>query len=608
MCRVSDRPTCRPPVSKQWGGRRERITPSSANAAEPRPRTAVGTTFDILRGFANMLIDGRSLSEGEVVRADLCIVGAGPAGISLACELMGRGLSIVLLESGGEKENADADRLNDGRSTSAKYAPLDMYRRRVLGGASSIWGGRIVPYDAIDFEERDWVPASGWPFPKSELAPWYDRAAPYFEIGEPEFDARRALAAFTPFIQGFDDPDILSTSFERFSAPTNLWRTNRKRLIAAADLRVVTNATCRELVCGDRDSRIDHAEIATIGGPSWRVEAARFVVACGGIETYRLLAGSDRAHPAGLGNRHDNLGRWFMSHIEGSIAHVRLRDPRTPIVWDFERSRDGVYGRRRFTVAEGVQRRERVLNFMVRLHHEQAADPRHGHPVLSTMFFAKNFILPEYRRKISMLERATQDGLPRGWPFWSKHLSNIVLGSPGLSRFLVDWIIRRHVHYRRVPYVALPSARGLYPIDFNAEQAPDRDSRLILGDERDRNGKRLAIVDWKMSELDVRSIVRNFELFRAGFARSGVADFEYDPDDLAERIRTDTMPVGGHFIGEARMSLAPRDGVVDPNLRVHDIDNLWVVGAPVLPTSSHANPTHTIVALALRLADHLGSI
>lgn len=552
-----------------------------------------------------MLIDARSLPTGQTVISDLCIIGGGPAGLILANELAATGLKITLVETGGEKTDANADSLSSGRATSEKYAPLNMYRRRVLGGASTIWGGRIIPYDPIDFEVRDYVPNSGWPISYDAILPYYRLAAPYFEVGEPTFDAREALAAFEPFIAGFDDPDVLSTAIERFSPPTNLWRTNRAHLVAAPNVTILGNATCVKLALAGDPSEITSAECVTLANTRLDVKAKRFVLACGGIETVRLLGNSNDVHPNGLGNANDCVGRYFMSHIEGSIGRVHLKDPKTPVKWDFERTPEGIYTVRRFTLSPAVQRRERIENFMIRLHHDQAADPRHGSAVLSLMFLAKNFILPEYRRKISMVERATQASMPKGTAFWAGHLGNIAWGASGLAVFVTDWIYRRNIQYRRVPYVTLPSARGVYPIDFNSEQIPNPESRIRLGSETDRFGLREAVVDWHMMDEDVFSIGRAFSVMKAAFAQSKLADFVYPEDSILDRIRAESVPIGGHHIGVTRMSADPRKGVVDSNLKVHDLANLYVLGSSVFPTSSHANPTFTIGAMAVRLANHL---
>ncbi len=552
-----------------------------------------------------MHTDGRTIPNETVIETDLLIIGAGPAGITLAAELAGSGISVVLTESGDMKSSDEADSLSQGRSVSGKFAALDMYRRRVFGGASVIWGGRCVPYDPIDFEPRDYVPDSGWPFRRSELDPWYDKAAAYCEIGKADFDVRTSLPVPGAFIAGFASEVVESTSFERFSAPTNFGRKWGPTLAAAPNLKIITAATCTRLVTTPDGTRVTQALFSSLADTRFVVRAKSFVVAGGGFESFRLLAASNDVHAAGLGNTSDALGRHLMAHIEGGIAHLHLRDPATPVDWGFHVTPEGIYGRRRLTLSPEAQRRHELLNFMVRLHHPTAVDPRHGSAVLSMMFLAKQFILPEYRRKITMIERMVADSMPQGLSFWGQHAWNLVRGAPGLSAFVTDWIVKRYLRYHRIPYVALQSRAGIYPIDFNCEQIPNPDSRVVLTDETDRFGMPVSLVDWRMAEQEVQSIARSLRVMRDAIGATGLATLVFDDVRLEELIREEAVPVGGHCIGLTRMSSDPRKGVVDGNLRLHDVPNAFVLSASSFPTSSHANPTFTLVAMATRLAGHL---
>lgn len=551
-----------------------------------------------------MLIDGNALPAGTRIACDVCIIGGGPAGIIVASELAGRGLDVVLLESGGTRPDAAAEALSDAVDSGNDYMPLNLYRRRILGGTSTIWGGRCVPYDPIDFEARDWVPHSGWPIGRSDLAPHEAKAAEYCEIGLPEFDADRALPGAGALIEGFDSPRTPTNSFERFSPPTNFGRKWHAQLVAAPDVRVIVNSTCVGLD-RDADGRIAVARVRTLADGGFDVAAARFVVACGGLETFRLLRLSGGAE--GLGNAGGALGRYFMTHIEGTIAKVRVRDPRRRVEWGFPRSRDGIYGRRRIGIAAEEQRRARTLNFIMRFLFANPVDPRHGDPVLSAMFLAKSFILPEYRRKVTMVERTAAASIPQGTRFWWGHLRNLVVGSPRLAAFLGGWVVRRHMRYRRIPYVALPSRNGDYVIEFNGEQLPNPESRVYLADnDRDRFGMPKIGVEWRSSPQDFASIAANLRLVRDELAASGAATLEIGPDDeLDALVAANAVPVGGHLIGMARMSASEADGVVDADLRVHRDPNVRVIGAAVFPTSSHANPTFTVATLAIRLAADL---
>lgn len=548
-----------------------------------------------------MLIDGRRVSDHASIDCDICIIGAGPAGLTVAHELKDSGFKIVLVESGDFKSNAAAEALSEGDGDDT-LLPLNLYRRRAVGGTSTIWGGRCIPYDSIDFEERDWVAHSGWPIGRGALEPFEAKAADYCEIGLPEFDARKAVPGGSGLMEGFHSADVTSNSFERFSPPTDFGRTWGRRLVSNDRVSILTGSTCVGLE-RDQSGRISSALIRSLSGGAFAIRAGRFVVACGGLETYRLLRIS--GGPEGLGAASGALGRYFMTHIEGTAAKLKVADERTRVEWGFPRSHDGVYGRGRLGIAPERQRADKTLNFMMRFHFANPVDPRHRDPVLSAMFLAKSFILPEYRRKITMVERTAAAG-PKDMAFWARHAGNIVLGAPSLAAFLADWVPKRHFAYRRIPYVARPNRSGEYVVEFNAEQAPNPDSRVFLSETRDRFGVPKVAMDWRCTDQDLASIATNLRLVRDQLAASRVATLDIGPDGgVEELVRTHATPVGGHIIGLARMSRVAADGVVDADLRVHGDDNVRVVSSAVFPTSSHANPTFTLVTLAVRLAADL---
>ena len=231
-----------------------------------------------------------------------------------------------------------------------------------------------------------------------------------------------------------------------------------------------------------------------------------------------------------------------------------------------------------------------------RTHLPDPADPAHGDPVLSAMFLVKDLILYEYSRKFR--ERRTTMGERL------RHLGNIA-GHPGrLTAFSRRWIKDRILADRKLPSVVLGSSTGAYTLEFHAEQAPNPESRVTLSNERDRLGMPRLRLDWRTTELDFDSLKSAYALLAAELARTGVGRLTYDPDRLVERARAEGA-YGGHHLGTTRMSLDPRDGVVDPQTRVHGVGNLFVASSAVFPTSSQANPTLTILALTLRLAAQL---
>lgn len=555
-----------------------------------------------------MIINAHTLDDGAILDADICIVGAGAAGLAIAETFRSTSHRVVVLEAGGEGYSKAAQQLYEGElAQDQSHPPPHMYRQRRLGGSTTIWGGRCVPFDPIDFEARDYVPHSGWPFGFETVEAYYPRAQAYLDAGAYDYRAESAMPAGQgQFIDGFSDPDMMSDVIERFSLPTDVFRKLKATLAGLPNIHIVSNATCLSLDTID-GRRVESARCITGGEKGFTVRAGRFVAAAGGLETVRLLFNSDREHERGLGNSHDLLGRFYMCHLEAGVGAMQLSPADRPVRYGFDRTRDGVYTRRKFTLSAAAQRRLQVLNVSVRLHHDSVMDARHRDPILSSMFLAKRFLIPEYRRKFSVLEHAAGRQSDEDHTALPAHLRNVVLGSPRLALFTADWTWRRYMKTRRLPYVALHSARGTYPLDINGEQAPDPDSRVTLGESRDRHGQRRLRVDWRMNALDQTSIATSLRFMRDRMEASGCGTIAFDDAALEEAVAA-SVPVGGHHIGGARSGATSRTGVVDENLRVHGVDNLYVASAACFPTSSHANPTLTLVALSLRIADHLKSL
>ncbi|PWC28708.1 GMC oxidoreductase [Teichococcus aestuarii] len=556
-----------------------------------------------------MILDALSLAPGTTLEADLCIVGGGAAGLSLASALEDSGLSVLLLEAGGRKfDPRQQDGLQGSVAPGSSHSPPHMYRRRVLGGATAIWGGRCVPFDPIDLEARDWVERSGWPIGWDDLAAYYPAAQVHCEAGAYAYDVGTALpAGAPPTIEGFSDPDLIADRLERFSRPTDFGKSTFARLTAARQVRILLNAQALRLVtegAAGQAGPVQRLEAASAPGRGLTVRARRYVLATGGLEVPRLLMASDESRRGGLGNESGALGRYYMCHAENTLGRLRLTPSNRPVALDFEVTEDGTYVRRKFGLSAAAQRREGLLNTIFRLHYPLIADPAHGSGVLSAMYLVKDAILPEYRRKLATIEIANRGRMVRDSRFWLSHMANVVKDSPGVLKFGQAWLRKRTFASRKLPFVVVRSRDGSYPLDVNAEQVPNADSRVTLTGERDAYGLPRLQVDWRLHRQDIDSLVRSMRVARDAFARSGTATLTFDDATIEDEVRAST-PVGGHHIGTARMAESPRDGVVDAHCAVHGVPNLYVASAAVFPTSSHANPTLTIVALALRLADHL---
>lgn len=544
-----------------------------------------------------MLLDARDLPDDQALDAAICIVGAGAAGIALALDFAQAGNDVLLLESGG----AAADRATQGLyagtvENAALHSPPDTYRQRRLGGSTTIWGGRCVPLDPIDFEQRSWIPHSGWPIDYRDLLTYYGRANRLCEAGP---FAYRAGDAFTeplpPMIGGFSSEVFSTTSLERFSCPTDFGRRYGAALREAGGVRLVLHANVTALHLNAAGTHVEQAMVRTLTGRALPVRARHFVLATGGLEVTRLLLASRDVQPDGIGNDHGVLGRYYMCHLAGTIGSIAFARPET--VWHGYDLDGDVYCRRRLALTPDAQRRLHLGNFVARLHHPRITDPAHRTGLLSLLYLARAFIPYEYGKRLHGEETADLRTLLR-------HVYNVASDPFGTAGFLLHWLRYRTLPQRKFPSIIIRSRAGLYSLDFHAEQEPNPSSRVQLGSERDALGMPRLHIDWRYTAGDVHTVRRSIELLAADLGRSGVARFDYDPDSV-EAEMTRYGAYGGHHIGTARMGTDPHSSVVDPDCRVHGVDNLYVASSAVFPTSGQANPTLTIVALALRLGDHL---
>ena len=537
------------------------------------------------------------LSPGESPQADVCVVGAGPAGITLALDLAERGLSVVLLESGQMGRDEATQALNQGEVADERlHSPPDKYRLRQLGGASVMWGGRCMPMDALDFEARPQVPLSGWPIGLADLRPHYERANHWAEAGRFAYSAREALPEAPPLIRGFESERVSTDSLERFSCPTDFGLRYGQRLALSTRVRVLLGANATHLQLAEDGRSLSAVLVQSLQGARAVVRARATVLAAGGLETARLLLASQDVARAGIGNAHDGVGRYYMCHIAGNVGLLQVKGPLDAVRHGYERSPEGIYCRRRLSVVAAEQQRQGLANLVARLHFPRITDPAHRSGVLSGLFLARRFIRYEYARRLNDAQADPLETL--------RHLRNVLADPLDTTAFLAHWLRSRSLAERKFPSVILRNRSNRFSLEVHAEQRPLVDSRVSLSAQRDALGMPRLRVDWRYDRDDIESVRRSLDLMALEFAASGVAQFSYRPETLEEDLLR-FGAYGGHHLGTARMGTDPRSSVVDANCQVHGVRNLFVAGSAVFPTSSQANPTLTLLALALRLSAHL---
>jgi choline dehydrogenase-like flavoprotein len=544
-----------------------------------------------------MIVSAHVRSPDDMESADICIVGAGAAGITLACELDGSGLKIIVLEAGGLKP-VDVEVDSYRGVATAPHPDPTQFRRMAFGGTTSLWGGRCIPLDPLDFKRRPYVSYSGWPIRYEEVAKHYPRALDYCDAGRFEFTATGSLQTSTPTIEGFDGRgEVLTDLIERYSLPTDFGKKFRDQLIQSRDVTVLLQARCTRLQKAEGRDVIEFVEYMDETGKMRRVSARTVVLAAGGIEVPRLLMHSDR-EGRGLGNHHDLLGRFYSCHFE--TIYGRLIANGASVAFGFEKTSDGIYCRRRMQFSEEFMARHELPNMVFRLHFPDYSDPMHGSSVMSAIYLAKSLLPAEYRT-ILRHNKAAEDSHAN-----LAHLRNVFTGLPQLLKFAGDWIFRIKLAKRRLPYTLVPNADGSYPLEFNCEQVPEPSNRITLIRDCDQQGIRRVHVNWRLCDTDIDSACRGFRLLRESINGHSRSRLEFDDEKLRQDI-AQSAPLGGHHLGTARMGHSARDGVVDKDSGVFGLQNLFIASSAVFPTSGCANPTLTIVALALRLAEHLKS-
>jgi choline dehydrogenase-like flavoprotein len=555
-----------------------------------------------------MIVDPSEYHGVEELEADICILGAGPAGLTIARELEDTGRRVILVESGGLEFDEATQSLCDGPSDDAPD-PYSL-RRRQFGGTSNMWeaqlgdgrlGVRYAIMDETDFEPKEKVPHSGWPFRKGHLDPYYERAGRF--LGITDYDVSRWENGEDAHPLGFVG-DRITTSIVQFGPRDVFLKDCRERIAASKTTHAYIKLNVIEIESNPEGTRATRAKVATLDGKHMGITAGTFVLAAGGIENARVLLLSDGSAKSGLGNRHDLVGRFFIDHY-GHFGGMVFPADRTIFnrmaLYDI-RQVDGFPGMGIVVPTRETIRRESLLNIVTYL------VPKHSTYHHSRMSRNANRLL-----KAKLLKRPVERKPERPQGI-ADHLRRIVVGTAGhfphkLYRKLV---VRRPYPNTSIVWggwSALPHKErefGAIELQQHLEQAPDPDNRVLLSEERDRLGCRKAKVDRRLNEIDRESLRRTNLILQEEFARSGIGRFVIDEDFVTPEFSS--MAHGAsHHMGTTRMHDDPRRGVVDPTCRVHGMANLYVAGSSVFPTGGWANPNVTIVALAIRLADHLKS-
>jgi choline dehydrogenase-like flavoprotein len=519
-----------------------------------------------------MIIDLITDDIGPELFTEVCVVGSGAAGLAIARELAASNIDVTVLESGGEKIEPGTQELYSAEFIGFPFHGAHEGRFRVLGGSTTKWGGQALPLRRLDFESRSWVNESGWPINYDEMAPFYQRANAFLGIDNHDYrDELLSILCTVP--PSFDLRDI-EYHFSKWCPTPNLRDRYRQLLFGSRTIRVVLHANVTAIQLDEEGAAVDRIVARTIGGRELAIRARYYALCCGGIENARLLLTNRDRQPSGIGNTRDLVGRYLQDHPAARIGQILSREP-DKIQRLFNLFHRG--GRKysvRLSATDDLQRRTQTLSVSAALMFETASDSS----------FAR--LKDAYHR---LRRRSFDAALVRTLSYCALHARE--LASP-----LYHYYVKRRT-FTPNPLVALV---------INAEQEPRAESRVSLSADRDALGVPRARIDWRVSDLTYRTVQAFALRLENEFQRLALGKVVLEPwvmnNDSEWHARISDQ---NHHIGTTRMHESKQQGVVDATCRVHEMKNLYIAGSSVFPTGGHSNPTLTLIALSIRLADHL---
>jgi choline dehydrogenase-like flavoprotein len=510
----------------------------------------------------------------DTLQAAVCIVGAGAAGITLAVSLARRGIDVLVLESGGREHEEEIHDLFSSEILGKPHAGIHSGRFRALGGTTTRWGGQILPLQPFDFEHRPWIDHSGWPLSYETLLPYFGAALDFegLDRGTHDDAAIWQSAGLPPPRFG----DGIEGYFSRWCPEPDFAKLYGEEIGRAARIRLVLHATVVAI------TRVTNAITAIaargLSGRRINVRANRFIFCVGAIETPRLLLQplADGSEPPWAAS--GILGGFFQDHPHVSCGTLIPRDRRTVHALFDNIYRRGLKYQPRIRLSEARQRDRRSLNA--------------GGIVMART--ARSEILHQ--------TRAAGRNLLNG------RVDSVALGAVARGALVSGPVIARQAWRRLVKKRAWnPDDLGFH-LGVQIEQAPRSDSRVSLSREVDAFGMRRARLDWRLGQLEVNTVATFADTARMAFESTGLGELIVDPAISARSPEViEKLGDQNHHMGTARMANTSADGIVDSNLRMFGTLNAWICSTAVFPTSGFSNPTHTLIALALRLCDFLVS-
>jgi choline dehydrogenase-like flavoprotein len=507
-----------------------------------------------------MHIDAQKSENGSVIEGDICIVGAGASGISMALEWIGTSHKVILLEGGGFKFEDRMQELYNGKTTGQKYFPLKSIRLHYFGGTTGHWAGFCSPFEEIDFKKRDWVPHSGWPISRKDLDPFYERAQKVLELGPYEYSEDYWLKLYPGMDSLPLNKEIVWNKIWQYSPPTRFGTRYKNDIVQARNIFLYTYANVTNINANENLSAVTSVTVRNFAGKEHTVKAKIFVIACCAVQNARILLSSNQQAPKGLGNDNDLVGRYFMEHLEMKTSELWLAKPAKMKMYVLDYGKAKVSAE--LAISEKKQEEHKILN---------------GTGTLIPLYLAN--VIPAV---IDMYGEGKKDPMDQFKEAMEK-AEALNKNEPKTDEYKTFQFFTR------------------------IEQGPNPNSRVTIDQEKDELGMPRVQLHWELTSLEKRSLRKMYEIIGEEIGKAGVGRvrlLEYLQDEKDETWPSFTGG-GWHHMGTTRMSDDPKQGVVDANCKVYGIDNLFMAGSSCFVTAAAPNPTLTLVALTLRLSDHL---
>lgn len=526
-----------------------------------------------------MIIDANTVPDNQVLESDICIIGAGAAGLCIANALQNTSLQVTMLESGGFEYDQKTQSLYQGKNVGLPYFPLDSSRLRFFGGTTNHWGGYCQPLNEFDFKKHDHISHSGWPIDITDLESYYLQTMKELHLGPfewkseywEEHSAKKTLKFSNPRMEN-RVLQIVTSDYRNFA------HNYRKDLETSKNINTYLNANVTDIACNESGNSVRQVAVNTLEGKQFSVKAKNFVLAAGGIENPRIMLFSNKQHKNGLGNQYDLIGRFFAEHPRFTVGKIYPASAKVNMEFYFPHKVNGV------TIKGDVSLSPTALDQAGLTDVQFKLSPVHDDAHVAALKSKGGNSL------INILQSAKKGKMPAEF---NKHLSRVIFDIENIPGFFYSKMNKNNLPVKYLNMV------------IRLDSTPNPDSRVKLSvSERDALGLPQLELDWRLNGSDKDIAFRAAKIVgesigQEGFGRLQMTINSSDnnwPEDLAG---------GFHHMGTTRMSNDPKSGVVDENCKVHDLANLFIAGSSVFPTYGSGAPTLTIIALALRLADHL---